>query len=405
MTTTTKSDGRPDTSEESDQLRAFACDDETRRVIDQVVGELMMPQAAVHKGGIAEAIAYLGENRSPRLLVVDISAVDLPLSAVNELAEVCEPGVAVITVGDRNDVGLFRDLIGRGISDYLVKPITPSLLQRALLNAGGSSNGARQAGRLGRLVVFVGTRGGVGATLLCANVAWSIANQRRRRVVVLDLDLQFGSVGLALDLEPSHGLREAIENPDRLDGLYLERAIVQQSETLHVLSAEEPLDDAVLPDPAALEALLRELRSKYHYVLVDQPRGISPSWQHVLQSASNLVIVTDLSLAGMRDTLRIMSLMPTSNAGCQLTLVANRVGEHRQGEIAKAEYEKGIGRPIDVLVPFDGNTVAAAMNVGRPVVGAKTSVAKALDAVAERLCGAPQKPAAGPLRRWLRRRS
>jgi pilus assembly protein CpaE len=405
MSTATKAREDAAATSEAGHLHAFLRDDETRKVVDQVVADLMIPQATVQKGGIAEAITFLGQSRSPRLLVVDISSVELPLTAINELAEVCEPGVTVIVVGDRNDVGLFRDLIARGVADYLAKPITPELLQRALLSTGGGAGGARQTGRLGRLVAFVGTRGGVGATLLAANSGWAIAHHRNRRVAVVDLDLQFGSVGLALDLEPSHGLREALENPARIDGLYLERVTVQQSERLHVLSAEEALDEAVLADPSAVDLLLKELRSKFHYVLVDLPRNVSPCWQLVLQSVTNLVIVTDLSLAGMRDTLRIMALLPSSNAGCRLTIVANRVGEYRQGEIARPEFEKGIGRAIDVLVPFDGTSVAAAMNVGRPVVATKGPAAKALDVVVDRVCGASARPKVAFWQRLLRGRS
>ncbi|HMR30462.1 MAG TPA: AAA family ATPase [Geminicoccaceae bacterium] len=392
-------------TEERSQFRAFVQDDETRATVDQVLSDLMIPQASLHKGGIAQAVDMLGEVRSPRLLVVDISGIELPLSAINDLAEVCEPGVTVIAIGDRNDVGLFRDLINRGISDYLVKPVTPALLQRSLLAAAEGASAPRQTSRLGRLVAVVGTRGGVGATMFAANCAWDIANQRRRRVAVVDLDLQFGSVGLALDLEPSQGLREALENPSRIDGLYLERAMVKQSETLFVLSAEEPLDEAVMPDPAAVDLLLKELRNRFHYVVVDLPRTVSPSWQYVLQSISNLIVVTDLSLAGMRDTLRVMSLMPASNASCQVTIVANRVGEHRQGEISRAEFEKGIGRAVDVLVPFDGKAVAAAVNVGQPIATLKSPAAKAIATIGDQLCGAPQKARPALWRRWLGRRS
>ena len=148
------------------QFRAFIKDDLTRQVIDQVVGELAIPNASVHKGGIVEATRMLGEQRSPRLLVVDLSGIELPLSAINELAEVCEPGVTVIAIGDRNDVGLFRDLINNGVSDYLVKPIAPALIQKSLLNVVESATQGRQGDRRGRLVAVTGARGGVGTTML-----------------------------------------------------------------------------------------------------------------------------------------------------------------------------------------------------------------------------------------------
>ena len=376
-------------AQEQRQFRAFVQDDPTRQVVDQVIGELAIPNASVHKGGIREATRVLGEQRSPRLLVVDISGVDLPLSAVNELAEVCEPGVTVIALGDRNDVGLFRDLINNGVSDYLVKPIAPALMQKSLLNVVESATQGRQNDRRGRLVVVTGARGGVGATMLATGISWTIANRRRRRVALVDLDLQFGTVALALDLEPSPGLREALEHPGRIDALFVDRAMVRHSDTLYVLSGEESLGDPMSPDTSSLDILLKELRNKFHYVVVDLPRQVSPATQHVAQGATNLVLVTDLSLAGMRDTLRQLALLPTTNAACQVTLVANRVGEYREGEIARKEFEAAVGRAVDLVIPFDAKSVAAATNVGRPVVEGRGKVAEAIQQLTDRVAGNP----------------
>jgi pilus assembly protein CpaE len=389
------------TAQEQRQFRAFIQDDATRKVMDQVVGELAIPNASVHKGGIREATQLLGEQRSPRLLVVDLSGTDLPLSAINELAEVCEPGVTVIAIGDRNDVGLFRDLINNGVSDYLVKPIAPALIQKSLLNVVESATQGKQTDRRGRLVAVSGARGGVGATMLATGISWSIANRRRRRVALVDLDLQFGTVALALDLEPSPGLREALEHPGRIDALFIDRAMVRQSDTLYVLSGEESLGDPVTADTSSLDILLKELRNKFHYVVVDLPRQVSLTTQYIAQSASNLVLVTDLSLAGMRDTLRQLSLLPVANAACQITVVANRVGEYREGEIARKEFEAAIGRPIDFVIPFDARAVAAATNVGRPVVEGRGKVAEAIQQVTDRIAGNPAAGSAGKrLRLW-----
>ena len=389
------------TAQEQRQFRAFIQDDATRKVMDQVVGELAIPNASVHKGGIREATQLLGEQRSPRLLVVDLSGTDLPLSAINELAEVCEPGVTVIAIGDRNDVGLFRDLINNGVSDYLVKPIAPALIQKSLLNVVESATQGKQTDRRGRLVAVSGARGGVGATMLATGISWSIANRRRRRVALVDLDLQFGTVALALDLEPSPGLREALEHPGRIDALFIDRAMVRQSDTLYVLSGEESLGDPVTADTSSLDILLKELRNKFHYVVVDLPRQVSLATQYIAQSASNLVLVTDLSLAGMRDTLRQLSLLPVANAACQITVVANRVGEYREGEIARKEFEAAIGRPIDFVIPFDARAVAAATNVGRPVVEGRGKVAEAIQQVTDRIAGNPAAGSAGKrLRLW-----
>lgn len=375
-------------TEQRDQFLAFVADQETYGVVDQVIGEMMLPNAAIREGNVKDAIKYLGEHRSPKLLVVDLSDSELPLSDINSLADVCEPGVTVIALGERNDCGLFRDLLQHGVADYLVKPLNPPLLQKALQGASEQSGVVKGGQKLGKLVAVTGTRGGVGATMVATSVAWLIAHERRRRVALVDLDLQFGTVALSLDLEPSHGLREALENPNRIDGLFMDRVLVQHSERLFVLSAEESPDEALLLDYGAVDLLMTELRNKFHYVVVDLPRATSACTQQVLQSATDLLLVTDLSLAGMRDTMRITGTLPTTNASCNAVLVVNRAGEHKQGEMPRAEFEKGVGRKLDLVLPFDAKTVAAATNFGQPVAAGKGAVANGLRSITERVCGA-----------------
>src|SRR5689334_22567634 len=266
-------------------LRAFVRDEDTRKAVDQVITDLMLSNATVQRGGIKDAVRELGCHRSPRILLVDITDADLPLSAVNELAEVCEPGVAVIAIGDRNDVGLFRELVSHGVTDYLVKPITVSLLQKSLSLLTDNAGSSRQTSRLGRLIAVTGTRGGVGSTLAACNIAWCIAQRRKRRVALVDLDLQFGNAALTLDLEPSHGLRDALEHSNRIDALFIDRSMVKKSDTLFVLSGEESLSETILIDYTSIDIMLRELRSKFHFVIVDLPRQINPCTQHILQSA------------------------------------------------------------------------------------------------------------------------
>ena len=388
-TTTTAAATEQPSGEHREQFLAFVGDSETYAVIDQVVGEMMLPHASIRQGSVKEAVKHLGEQRSPKLLLIDVSGSDLPLSDINALADVCEPGVTVLAVGDRNDCGLFRDLLQHGVADYLVKPITPILLQKAILAATDQTGVIRPNSKLGKLVAVTGTRGGVGATTVATSVAWLIANERRRRVALVDLDLQFGTVALSLDLEPSHGLREALENPNRIDGLFMDRVLIQHSERLFVLSAEESPDETLLLDYGAVELLMTELRNKFHYVIVDVPRSPNACTQQILQSATDLLLVTDLSLAGMRDTMRLIGMLPTTNASCNTTLVVNRVGEHKQGEMPRAEFEKGVSRKLDLLLPFDAKTVAAATNFGQPVASAKGPVSAGLREITGRLCGPP----------------
>jgi pilus assembly protein CpaE len=387
-------------AEGREHFLAFVADSETAKIVERVASDMMIPSASVRQGSVRAAIEYLGSNRSPKLLVIDMGESELPLSDVNSLADVCEPGVSVIAIGERNDVGLFRDLLHHGVADYIVKPVTPELLQRSLLSATDQAGMSRQMNKLGKLVGVLGSRGGVGATSVATGLAWLIAEERKRRAALVDLDLQFGNVALALDMEPNHALREALENPNRIDSLFLDRALIQHSERLFVLCAEEGLDETLLLDYAALELLLTELRSKFHYVVIDLPRVPSPCLHHVLQTATNMIVVTDPSLAGMRDAMRVQSLLPSANASCAVTVVLNRSGEHRHGELSRDEIEKGVGRKVNLVLPFDAKTVAATTNVGRPIADARGPVAMGLRELADIVCGG----APGTRRRsWLQR--
>jgi pilus assembly protein CpaE len=372
-------------------LKAFLLDELTRETVEKVSTELMIPHAMVRRGGIKEAISQLGESRSPRLLVVDISDRDLPLSDINELAEVCEPGVRVIAVGDRNDVGLFRDLMNSGVADYLVKPLTTQLLHRSLLNAVEGASPARQTSRLGRLVSVIGSRGGVGSTMIAASCGWVIANRRHRRVALLDLDLQFGTAGLGLDLETSRGLREALEQSSRIDNLYLERSMVRHSDSFHLLGGEESIEDRLELDPSGLEILTNELRAKYHFVIMDVPRhgGLT---RGALESSTNVVLVTDLSVAGMRDSLRLIQFLSATNAGCGVLVVVNRMGEHKDRLLKMSDFEKGIGRPVDVVIPFQRRQLAQAIDAGEPAASRSRTVARGVDALVTELCGGSAEP-------------
>lgn len=373
--------------EQREHFLAFVTDPETNAAVEQVVAEMLLPHASIRQGNAKAAAQYLAKQRSPQLLLIDLSGSELPLSDINSLADVCEPGVTVLALGDRNDCGLFRSLLQHGVADYLVKPVTAALLQKAILAATEQGAVGKGVGKLGKLIAVVGARGGVGSTLVATSLAWVIAQERRRRVALLDLDLQFGTVALSLDLEPSNGLREALENPNRIDGLFMDRMLVQHSDRLFVLSAEEAPDEALLVDHGALELLITELRNKFHYVLVDLPRSPSAATQQILQNATDLVLVSDCSLAGMRDCMRLNNLLPTVNASCNIVLVANRTGEHKQGEMPRNEFEKGIGRKLDVVLPFDARTVAAATNFGQPVAATKGPVSGGLREIANRLCG------------------
>jgi pilus assembly protein CpaE len=179
---------------------------------------------------------------------------------------------------------------------------------------------------MGRLIAVIGARGGVGATTVATNLAWTLAHDHEMRVALVDLDLFFGTCGLSLDLELGRGFREALENPARVDSLFIERAMVREGENLFVLSTEEALDGAFSFDPSALTSLIERLRRDFQCVVFDFPRFAARRQAHVLTPPSAIMIVSDASLAGMRDTMRLSALLKKTAANAEITVVLNRVG-------------------------------------------------------------------------------
>jgi pilus assembly protein CpaE len=387
-----------------ERFTAFLFDEASERVVRQCVTDLALPFSSVHRGGITRAITHLSSERSPTVLMVDVSGVELPVSEMHHLAEVCEPGVAVIVVGDRNDVGLYRDLVQAGVSDYIVKPLTRALVQAAVQPLLGTGVVAASASpltqKLGRVVAVVGTRGGVGATTIASNLAWHLANNESRRVALVDLDLHYGDVALMLDVKVGGGLREVLENPQRVDELFLDRAMIRSGERLFVLAGEEKLDLPLRLDSNAVEPLLAILRKQFHYVVIDVPRDNGVILQQVLDQAGTRILVSDQTARSVRDTLRLRQFLDTPQPGQRNILVVNRVGEQGKGGIELKDLSSTIGMAVDVAVPFHPKSALLAANAGLPVVGNRGPIATSIVEIAEELSGRRTTQASQPF--WKR---
>jgi pilus assembly protein CpaE len=326
-------------------------DADTERLLQE--SSLLPGRNQIIRGGIAKAIEYLNEQRSPHLLFVDISGVALPLSKIQMLADVCEPGTTVIAIGDHNDVALYRDLQAAGVSDYLVKPLTRELVTKALApKTNGSGKMGRAALKLGKMVAFIGARGGVGATTVAANLAWHLANRQSRRVALVDLDLQHGDCNLLLNAETTPGLRDALANPLRLDPLLLERIMSQHGERLFVLGGEEPIQDNIQFTPAAVDTLFSVLRSQFHYVIVDVPRIPTPPYRRALEIADRRVIVVDQTMRSMRDAVRLKKAFGDTPGAEQPIFVLNREGEAGNHGLALKEVANVLQAKPTSTIPF-----------------------------------------------------
>ncbi|NJO67693.1 MAG: MinD/ParA family protein [Rhodospirillales bacterium] len=213
-------------------LAAFVADDLSAAAIEQAVAELGLGAALIVRGSIDDAAKRLSKMPTPKALIIDVGNASDPINRLTDLADVCDEGTAVIVIGETNDIALYRRLLTLGVRDYVVKPLSTDDIKQAIsrTSQSGEEIDPKVANR-GRLIGVVGARGGVGATSMAVNVAWLLANEQKRRTALVDLDIFFGNCGLALDLDVGRGFREALENPSRIDALFIERAMARDGET------------------------------------------------------------------------------------------------------------------------------------------------------------------------------
>ncbi len=391
MNTMSKPSDMTAAQNEREAFMAFVTDEATETVLREITESLLLPAEMVRRGTVREAHSYLDEVRSPSLLIIDVEGISNPLEEVVRLGEVCELGTRLIVVGDDNDVGLFRDLLGAGATYYLVKPLSKDQIMASISALEDGGTGLSALGRTGKIVSFIGARGGSGTSTIVANSSSIIAAETDRRVVMVDLDTQFGNLALMLGAEARGGLGDALSQPERIDSLFLERVTSQVADRLYVIGGEENLGDDFGDDKGSIDALLSELKTQFHYVIIDLPRNTSGLVYRTIQLSGVVVMVTDLSLAGMRDSSRLIKYIKQANPGTKVGLVVNKVGENQKAEISIAEFEKGVGQKIDIQIPYEENTVMKAANLGAPLDSDKSTVSKVIHEIAEKYIGIAQK--------------
>ncbi|MEH6701011.1 AAA family ATPase [Parasphingorhabdus sp.] len=364
-----------------DPFAAFVCDDDTLDLLRPVVEEMGWSADKCNMGGLRNAVQNLSISASPNILLVDLSESGDPLNDINSLAEVCEPGTVVIAMGQVNDVRLYRDLIVSGLQDYLLKPFTPDQLRevlgqaQAVLNAPKNDDGQAEKPHVSTAVI--GTRGGVGASTIATSLAWLLSQEKERLTALLDLDVHFGTGALSLDLEPGRGLTDAIDNPSRIDGLFIERAMIKANDKLSLLSAEAPINSPMMTDGTAFFQLQEEFRAAFDCTVIDLPRDMLINYPHLLGDVNATIIATELTLASARDCIRLLSWLKSHAAQSKVYVVANKV-QTSNLEISRQDFESSIERKIDILIPYDAKTAAQSAKLGQALVEAgKSSKASA----------------------------
>lgn len=346
-------------------LMAFVNEAATEAVLRDSLSDAVPEAIEIARGGIRAAVAAMQKQATPRSLIIDVSGVDEPLSALRELSQVVEPDVKVLVVGELSDVDFYREVTrGMGAREYLAKPLTRDMVVRLFIPVIIGQASAAQDVSGGRVITVTGARGGVGATTIAVNLAWHFGVLRNRHTVLLDPDLHTGSAALFVDAAPGPGLRAALEMPDRIDDLFVERASVPLKERMHVLAGQEALADRPACAPDAAPRLLAALRRRYNFIVADVPFQPVPLYRDLLDLATQRVIVFEPTLAGVRDTLRLRALYGKAAQSEKTVLLLNRDG--MPGGLTRAQIEDALEGHPDLVIPDLPKRLADAANMGDP---------------------------------------
>lgn len=348
-------------------IQAF-CEGSGVAEVVQIAAEdrrLSKAHVSVHMGGASAAVAHYEESPTPNLIVVETS---LPrqqlLSELDRLAESCDPGTKVVVIGHMNDVILYRELLKRGVSEYLVAPITPPQLMESLSNLYNNPD----TDPVGHVYAFVGAKGGVGSSTVCHNASWVMSEVLKTNVIIADLDLAFGTTGLDFNQDPVQGIADALSSPERLDEVLLDRLLTKCSEHLSIFAAPVVLDRDYDISPEACEMVIDVVRQNVPYVAVDLPHNWSAWTKRVILQADELVITAAPDLANLRNAKNVVDLLKAARKhDAHPHLVLNMANVPKRPEISVKEFEQALGIKAIAVIDFDCESFGQASNNGQMI--------------------------------------
>lgn len=371
-------------------IQAFCETQEIAGLVEKAASDRRMDKAhlKVQMGGAQAAVEVYRTAPTPNLIVLEFAAGDGPrlLSSLDSLAETCDPGTKVIVVGHVNDVTLYRELIRRGVSEYLITPIdTLKFIQAVseLYHAPG-------ANPVGRTIAVVGAKGGVGSSTVAHNLAWSIARTLTTATVIADLDLGFGTAGLNFNQDPPQGIAEAVFAPDRLDANFMDRLLSKCADTLSLLAAPATLDRLYDFPETSFDTVIDILRGSTPCVVLDVPHVWTGWSRRVLIGADEIALVAAPDLANLRNAKVMMDLLRQARPNDRKPkLVLNMAGVPKRPEIAPAEFAKALDCDAAAVIPFDPQTFGTAANNGQMIaeIQANGRIAESFNDLARHMIG------------------
>ncbi|MGI9408090.1 MAG: AAA family ATPase [Hyphomicrobiaceae bacterium] len=348
-------------------IQAFCEDQRTAECIQSAAGDrrLAKTHVGVHLGGAQAALANFQDAPTPNLIIVEsMLHRDGMLDDLDQLASVCDAGTKVIVIGHVNDVILYRELLRRGVSEYIVAPVTELKLMESISNLYNDPD----ADPVGHVLAFVGAKGGVGSSTICHNVAWGLSNELSNDVVIADLDLPFGTAGLDFDKDPVQGIADALTSPDRLDEVLLDRLLAKCTDHLSLFASPSTLDRDYDIAPEAYEWVIDVVRQNVPYVAVDMPHLWTPWSRQILTQADEIVITVAPDLANLRNAKNMVDLLRDRRSNDNPPhLVINQAGMPKRPEIPAAKFAEALGLTPACVIEFDGESFGMASNNGQMI--------------------------------------
>ncbi|MEE1656962.1 AAA family ATPase [Microvirga sp. CF3062] len=349
--------------------------------------QMARARVGLNTGGIKAAARHYAQNPTPNLVLVESRSTGAEfLEELDRLAEVCDAGTRVMAVGGMNDITFYRELLGRGVSEYMLAPVDPL----AVIEAISRIYGEVSSGRLGQVYAFVGAKGGVGSSTLAHNVAWTLARRLGSNVVLADMDLPFGTAGLDFNVDGGQGIAEAIKDVSRLDEVLFDRLLTRCGENLSLLSAPVDLTGTYDLQEHAIERLLEVAQASVPFMILDMPHLWTAWAKKTLLSVDEIVITATPDLASLRNAKAMFNILQQSRPhDPPPKLVLNQVGMPKRPEIKPNDFTKALQTELMATVFFDANLFGSAANKGQMIaeVAGRSPAAKAFGTVAEALAG------------------
>lgn len=341
----------------------------------------------VHMGGIATAIEFYQTAPTPNLIILESRSEPKELlEQLAQLAEHCDPSTKVVVVGHYNDVGLYRELIRNGISEYVVAPVSMADIVSVIATIFVDP----EAAPIGRSIAFVGAKGGTGSSTIAHNVGWAISSLFRSEVVVADMDLAFGTANINFDQDPAQGIAEAVFSPERVDEVYLDRLLAQCAENLSLLAAPSTLDRVYDFDADAFAQIIDTAQRTAPVIVLDVPHIWSGWSKSTLMHADEVVITATPELANLRNTKNLMDMLKRLRPNDPPPkLILNQTGVPKRPEISVQDFAEPLETEPMAVIPFDPQLFGNAANNGRMLgeMDAKSPVVATINDIAHVLTG------------------